>query len=863
LLTSFVNWSQTTVLIPDDVFEAYLEAEFSANITSDGSTTDGSITFTDINLITIIDLPTAGVTTVVDLTGVKEFPELVTLTCNSNMLSGTLDISGLAKLTQVRCYENANLTGINLTGCSRLNLFYGYYSGLVNVDLSASTLGATNKLKTVYMQGLADNSSDLTTLNITGQTNIRKLDAFSNPNLTSLDIAPGNTLLTQLRFQNSNITGDLDVSANLGLQKLGAYGNNLTSIVLGETPYTSFTYFKISSNDNLTCVFTDNPSDFESGGPLDTALGSNYSVSSNTGFVTDTAGCDILLNFVTDGTNLQNLVNAASPGEIFTVANGTYNDFYSSFTAIATEENPITIKAESIDGVTLTGDSRFVFKKAAHLIFEGFVFNSTGDNTLVKLEGSNNIHITRNVFELTTTSSIDWLVITGYYDDPTFQFMSHHNKIDYNIFQNKDTTGNYITIGGTYNTGDNRQSQYDIISYNYFYNNAPRFENEKESIRIGDSQLSTSSGFTTVEFNLFEECDGDPEIVSVKSCDNNIKHNTFTKSYGTLTLRQGNRTRVEGNYFFGGNKANGDLNGQTLYTGGIRAYGTDHVIINNYLEGLQGTRFDAPITLTQGDAIDGVDTDFSLHFRGERITIAFNTLVNNVYGIEIGYAKQNGSYDIPLKDITIANNLVTGSENSLVTTYNDQGGEIIWINNIMNPTGSAQLTNDGATFTSDEVLEQDPYLTFDGIVWRSTSSSPTIADGVPALTVDEDIEGQTRPSTSNAGADHYSLESIRYAPLTTFDVGPEASENTLSVYTPDTPTVGIILYPNPTTDIFRIKTGRQQLKTIRISSNTGQTMLLIKDNFDDPINISKLSSGLYIVEVFTETERFVQKLIVK
>ncbi|MEO0875758.1 MAG: chondroitinase-B domain-containing protein, partial [Bacteroidota bacterium] len=51
--------------------------------------------------------------------------------------------------------------------------------------------------------------------------------------------------------------------------------------------------------------------------------------------------------------------------------------------------------------------------------------------------------------------------------------------------------------------------------------------------------MSLSSGYTIVEHNLFEDCDGDPEIVSVKSCDNIIRHNTFLASYGTLSLRHG------------------------------------------------------------------------------------------------------------------------------------------------------------------------------------------------------------------------------------------------------------------------------------------------------------------------------------
>jgi poly(beta-D-mannuronate) lyase len=573
--------------------------------------------------------------------------------------------------------------------------------------------------------------------------------------------------------------------------------------------------------------------------------------------------------YVSTDTNLQNLVNASSGGETFIVSNGTYPDFYASFTKIATAENPIVIKAETVGGVTLTGNSYFVFKKAAHITLEGFVFDCTGNSTLVKLEASNNIRITRNVFETNTANSLKWIVITGYYNDYTFQFLSHHNRIDHNTFQNKTTAGNYITIDGTYNEDKtvNQQSQYDRIDHNYFYNNAPRIENEKESIRIGNSQLSTTSGYTTVEFNLFEDCDGDPEIVSVKSCDNMVRHNTFKRSYGSLTLRQGNRNRVEGNYFFGDGKANGifvngDNQEQTIYTGGIRAYGTDHVIINNYLEGLQGTRFDAPITLTQGDAIDGIDTDQSLHYRGERITIANNTLVNNAYGIEIGYAKSNGSYDQALQDITIANNLVIGSEHSLVKIYNDQDGEVTWVNNVMYPIDGAILNGDGYTFTSDEISNENPNLALSGSIWKATNTTPTKENGASSLTIDEDIEGQSRPTLSSVGADHFSSSGIVYTPIGINDVGPNAYGDTLSVIENDIVST-IKMYPNPASNQFYIQIESGQVKSITISTITGEKVMQIDSDISSAIDISKLVSGVYLVQIHTEAGKHTQKLIIK
>lgn len=494
-----------------------------------------------------------------------------------------------------------------------------------------------------------------------------------------------------------------------------------------------------------------------------------------------------------DPDELADAVNEATEGGTFIVENGTYSDFEATFEIMATEANPIIIKAEDIGGVTLNGESHFVFKKSAYITLEGFVFDATGGETLVKLEGCNHIRITRNVFELATTESVKWVLIGGVWNDNTlpFEFPSHNNRIDHNIFQNKTTPGHYITIDGTTDSNDiPYQSQNDRIDHNYFKNNGPRAENEQESIRIGWSEMSMSSGYTVVEYNLFEDCDGDPEIVSVKSCDNIIRRNTFLSSYGTLSLRHGNRNRVEGNHFFGNGKPVGTSPaGADLYTGGIRIYGKDHVIINNYMEGLNGTRWDAPITLTLGDAIDGESTSLSKHFRAENVLIAYNTLVGNTHGIEIGY-DNNDNYNKDLEDITIVNNLITGSENGLVEIVdvdNDQGDNITWLNNLMFPTDAAS-TLIGATTTSfegNEAINDDPNLvlnpsvTFENTdgVWKATAETPEYDNAVTTEIIDEDIDGHERPDPSNPGADHFSEEMVQYPPITETEVGPYAFED--------------------------------------------------------------------------------------
>ena len=579
----------------------------------------------------------------------------------------------------------------------------------------------------------------------------------------------------------------------------------------------------------------------------------------------------------TSASALQTAVNAAATtGGTFIVKNGSYAAFKVTITAVAaTSAKPIVIKAESIGGVTFTGDSYFVFKKSSNITLQGFNFNCTGSSTIVKFEGSNTIRITRNVFKLTTTTSVKWVYLGGVYDDITepYQYLSHHNRIDHNIFQDKTLPGHYITIDGTNNIV---QSQYDQIDHNYFKDNSPRAVNEQESIRVGFSGVSRSSGYTTVEYNLFENCDGDPEIVSIKSCDNIVRHNTFRGCYGTLCFRQGNRNRAEGNYFFGNGKAQGLApDGTTkLYTGGIRIYGTDHIIINNYFDGLIGTKWDAPITLTQGDAIEGVSTDLSLHYRAERVVVAYNTLVNNDQGIELGFSN-NGSYSKALSQITVANNLITGSKNSLVKIVDskDPGTNVTWSNNLMYPTETAAIVSGGTTttsFTTAQAVNENPNLVFNSLdgTWKSSDVTPLYTNSTAVINT-EDIDGQTRPASSNPGADHYSLESVRYLPMTAATVGPNAYEDNSglhSVFPWNEKNNQFIVYPNPASTILNIQSLNSDSAEALLFSIDGRLLLdtkIKKSNSNQfSIDVSTLKSGIYLLKLVDKSSKIFQSKII-
>jgi Protein of unknown function (DUF4038)/Chondroitinase B/Putative collagen-binding domain of a collagenase/Right handed beta helix region len=449
---------------------------------------------------------------------------------------------------------------------------------------------------------------------------------------------------------------------------------------------------------------------------------------------------------------LDSALTSARAGDQIVLADGEY-EIGSMSGRHGTAAEPIVVRAEHRGRANIT-EGQLEIEDSSYVTFEGLTW--TNSDTL-KVTSSNNVRLTRNHFRLTEEESLKWVIIQG--------ANSHHNRIDHNLFEEKNQLGNFITIDGS----ETQQSQYDRIDHNHFRDIGPRAENEMEAIRVGWSEISESSGHTTVEQNLFENCDGDPEIVSVKSNDNIVRYNTFRTSQGTLTQRHGNRGQLYGNFFLGGGKAG---------TGGIRLYGQDHKVYNNYFEGLTGTGYDAALQLDGGD----VDTSGALssHFRVYRATVVHNTFVNNVSNIEIG-----ANYKHPPADSIVANNVVAGSQGKLFNELK-QPVNHTYAGNLAWPTGSATVGVDG-------IEVKDPLLAKENELYRIGDGSPAIDAG--AGTYDflaDDMDGQARAGRADVGADERSTAEVTRRPLTAADVGPEAPE------TPEAPGVpGAPEAPNP------------------------------------------------------------------
>jgi len=551
------------------------------------------------------------------------------------------------------------------------------------------------------------------------------------------------------------------------------------------------------------------------------------------------------LYIVSNATELKNVCKGSNlkPGDIVEVLDGNYDIGGLSIESSGTYNQPIIIRSKNIGGAVLLGNSYFDLRRSSYIQIEGFDIRSNV-YTAIKLQACNNVRITRNVFNLSETEgqSGKWILIGGIWNDPSAT--SHHNRIDHNIFKDKRELGNFITIDGQQEPY-NQMSQYDRIDHNYFFNIGPRAVNEMEAVRVGVSDLSMSSAFCIIEYNLFEECNGDPEIISVKSCDNIIRYNTFRSCEGSLCLRHGNRNEVNGNFFLGEGKEG---------TGGVRIYAQGHKIYNNYFEGLKGHTWDAAITLTNGDTEAG---SLSAHWQINNLIVCHNTLVNNYSNIEIGYAKEDGSWKKEPKNVTVANNLVVGEQADLVKIIT-KPTNLRWSGNIMYAESGQWL---GVETSDGEILNVDPVLLYIDSLWLLSPDSPAI-DAVTNsyLDIDEDIQGQPRIGLNDVGADEFSSAAVTRFPLTTDYVGPFAKEipviteidNSRDEKTAESFRL-VRNYPNPfnmvTTIIYSVEKAGEVILTVynvcgqKIDVLENQTMN--PGNYSVQWNAGNLPSGVY------------------
>ena len=455
-------------------------------------------------------------------------------------------------------------------------------------------------------------------------------------------------------------------------------------------------------------------------------------------------------------------VAAANPGDTIILSNQNWSNTIFNFQGRnGTAALPIVLKAQTLGSVVISGYSR-LFIGGNYLKVEGLVFRNaiSPSGNLVEFKKtsgtySTNSRLTKCVFincnpSTQTDTSYRWVAIYG-----TF------NRVDHCFFKGKSHLGPTLSV-----IRSEPNANYAQIDSSYFAYRPLLPINGGETVQIGTSTYSLSNSSSVVEYNYFEQCNGDIEIISNKSCDNSYLSNTFVSCAATVTMRHGNRCTIAGNFIFG-NRVSG--------AGGIRLIGMDHKVYNNYIQGTTGNGFRSAIALAEAYTITDTTAanQLNTYFQVKRATVAFNTLVDNKYNITIGAGAGSDTLAVVAPDsITIANNVMlslSGNIGSASITQSDTATHLTWQKNFAYGASlGISPVPSGITTSSDPLLTKAA----DGL-YRPAANSPLIgtAQGTYSF-VTADMDGQIRPAVKDVGADQYFNAAVLNKPMTPDDVGP-------------------------------------------------------------------------------------------
>ncbi|MEP4145616.1 MAG: polysaccharide lyase 6 family protein [Halioglobus sp.] len=392
-------------------------------------------------------------------------------------------------------------------------------------------------------------------------------------------------------------------------------------------------------------------------------------------------GANAAQHLVSNQDEYQRLAAELEPGDVVVLANGTWRDFEIVFEGQGTDEQPITLTAEEKGKVILSGQSNLRLA-GDHLIVSGLVFKNgyTATDAVISFR--------KNKAELANHSRVTETVIDNFSNPERYEtdywvsMYGKHNRFDHNHLEGKHNRG--VTMAVRLDSEDS-QENYHQIDYNYFGPRAVLGSNGGETLRIGTSHYSLTNSYTRVENNYFDRCDGEVEIVSVKSGHNVVRGNLFYESQGTLTLRHGNDNVVEENVFLGNGVA---------HTGGIRVINKRQTIRNNYLEGLTGYRFGGGLVVMNGVP----DSPINRYHQVDEALIENNTLAN-VDHIQLAAGSDAERSAKPVNS-TFQHNLIFHEEGrDTFTLYDDVSG-IRFDNNLLHKVGDPKIKSG---FSSHEI----------------------------------------------------------------------------------------------------------------------------------------------------------------
>ena len=361
----------------------------------------------------------------------------------------------------------------------------------------------------------------------------------------------------------------------------------------------------------------------------------------------------VLVNNVIE---LKNAIKAAKSGDDIVLKNGIYEDVEIEFIGEGTKDNPIILRAETPGEVFIEGVSNLEisgnFLKVSGLFFRNGY--SPSENVIAFRTSKSNV---ANNCSVSNCVILDFNNLERDQDNLWVQFYGKSNTLENCYIAGKTNGGPTVRVDLK---GNQSIRNYHQIVNNHFGPRPRKGGARGETIQLGSSFTSMSPSYTTIANNLFEECNGEVEIISSKTNFNVIRNNVFYKSEGSVVTRHGNYVTIDGNYFIG--------DGVNENYGGIRIINTGHWVINNLFYKLKGKNFRSPLAVMNGIP----KSPLNRYNQVTDVVVAYNTYVDSNSPWQFGVGTNIAQAAVlPKSEIRSARPLRTEVVNNVI--YNSVG----------------------------------------------------------------------------------------------------------------------------------------------------------------------------------------------
>lgn len=420
--------------------------------------------------------------------------------------------------------------------------------------------------------------------------------------------------------------------------------------------------------------------------------------------------------------NIEELKKAnstAAPGDIVVLQNGNWSNVRILLTASGTADQPITFKAQTPGKVFITGNS-FLKIGGNYLVVEGLYFRDgfAGDNPVIdfrvdKKQLANNCRVTNTVIEsFNNPKRMD--------ENYWIQFYGKRNRLDHCSFSGKLNMGVLLAV---ILDDERSRENFHSIDHNYFGQRLPLASNSGEIMRVGVSQHCEFNSNTQITDNYFEHCDGETEIVSIKSCSNVVRNNLFKECQGGVVLRHGNYNTVENNIFLGNNKEG---------TGGVRVINKGQWVVNNLFYECRGVGFRSPLSI-----MNGVPNSPAHRYVAVTEAVIANNSFVNCTPISLCEGSDTERSVIPSKVFFGKNIFYNTRDKRIYNAYDDISGISFSTNIVSNRVG--QELNSGFTkaelsLSKEGIPSASPYKGMGSHIYDSVKqvASTRLSGGLPS-----------------------------------------------------------------------------------------------------------------------------------